>query len=81
MGYRASLLDSLGAVSAIGTGINASYRNLLAGSTCLREAGIAVRGLATSSFRITWLVNRTRLDEAVRCLHALYIEAPAPLVP
>ncbi len=76
-----SVHDDLGAVSAIGAGINASYRNLLIGSACLREAGIVPRGLATSSFRITWLVDRSRLDEAVRRLHVLYIESPSPLVP
>ncbi len=75
------LLESLGAVSAVGTGINASYRNLLAGSACLCAAGIVPRATATSSFRITWLVERRCLDEAVRRLHTLYIEAPSPLVP
>ena len=76
-----SLRDELGAVSAIGAGINASYRNLLVGNACLRGAGISARALATSSFRITWLVDRARLDEAVRCLHALYLETPPPRVP
>ena len=80
-GENVSLRDSFGAVSAIGAGINASYRNLLRGTACLRAAGIATRGLATSSFRITWLVDRARLDEAVRCLHALYLETATPLVP
>ncbi len=78
---RITIHDEIGAVSAIGAGINASYRNLLAGSARLREAGIAARGLATSSFRITWLVDRPRLDDAVRRLHALYLETPPPLVP
>ena len=73
--------DDLGAVSVIGSGINASYHNLLTGSDCLRAAGVAVRGIANSSFRITWLVDRSRLDEAVRCLHALYLENLSPLVP
>ena len=76
-----SVDNGLGAVSAIGAGINASYRNLLAGSACLRAAGIVARAVATSSFRITWLVERTRLDDAVRRLHALYIESPSPLLP
>jgi aspartate kinase len=69
------LTDGLGAVSAVGAGINANYKHLLAGSRCLETCGIAVRGLATSSFRVTWLVARTRLDEAVRALHALYLES------
>ena len=73
---RCQFRDSLGAVSAIGAGINASYRNLLAGGVALREAGIAIAGLSTSSFRITWLVPRERLDEAVRRLHARFLEPP-----
>ena len=56
------LRDGLGAVSAIGAGIHATYRNLLAGAACLREAGIATYATATSSFRVTWLVDRARLD-------------------
>lgn len=68
--------DDLGAVSAIGAGINASYQNLLAGGGALRGADIPVAGLSTSSFRITWLVPRDRLDDAVRRLHALYLELP-----
>ena len=76
-----SIHDGLGAVSAIGAGINASYRNLLAGSASLGDAGISARALATSSFRITWLVDRARLDDAVRCLHTLYLETPPPRVP
>ena len=67
---QAVLLDLLGAVSAIGAGINASYRNVLSGLRCLEGAGIRTFGLATSSFRITWLVERPKLDEAVRGLHA-----------
>ena len=76
------LIDGLGAVSAIGAGINNRYKNLLAGSTCLRAAGIKANGVATSSFRITWLIERARLTEAVRTLHAHYLEdVPQPLVP
>ena len=46
------LVDGLGAVSAIGSGINASYDNVRRGSAALEAAGIAVAGLAceTSTF-------------------------------
>ena len=80
-GGRAGLFDAFGAVSAIGAGINSSYRNVLTGMACLRDSGIVARGLATSSFRITWLVPREQLDEAVRALHAHYIETATPPVP
>ena len=72
-GESISIHDGLGAVSAIGAGINNSYRNLLAGNVALAET-MFVHGVATSSFRITWLVPRDRLNEAVRRLHALYLE-------
>jgi aspartate kinase len=66
--------DTLGAISVVGAGINASFDNLRRGSAALAAAGIAIHGIATSSFRITWTIDRTRLDEAVRLLHRLFIE-------
>jgi aspartate kinase len=80
-GDTASLIDDLGAVSVVGAGINASYANLRRGSRCLHERGIIPRGCATSSFRITWLVPRTALDDAVRCLHATLVAVDPPPVP
>ena len=74
VGDGSGLIDGLGAVSAIGTGINSTYKNLLAGSACLSGADIRVSSVATSSFRITWLVERPRLADAVRALHAYYLE-------
>jgi aspartate kinase len=68
-GGAVRLIDGLGAVSAIGAGINASYANVRAGSAALRDRGLEPAGLATSSFRITWMVPRTGIDEAVRALH------------
>lgn len=68
-GGRVRLIDGLGAVSAIGAGINASYANARAGSDALRRLGIEPAALATSSFRITWLVPRDRLEAAVQALH------------
>lgn len=72
-GERVSLVDGCGAVSAIGAGINATHATLLEGSRVLRSAGIEPRALATSSFRITWLVEDGRLAESVRVLHAALI--------
>ncbi len=80
-GIRTRLLDAYGAVSAIGAGINTSYRNVLAGCDCLRQAGIEPHGIATSSFRITWLVAQVQLGDAVRALHQLFLEQSLPSVP
>jgi aspartate kinase len=80
-GPRARLLDGLGAVSAIGAGINATYANVRSGTEALDEVGLQPAGTATSSFRITWMVPRDRIHDAVRALHHRFIELPRPLVP
>ena len=77
-GDAARLVDGLGAVSVVGAGINATYQNVRKGSGCLEEAGIRTFGLATSSFRATWLVRRDDLDDAVRRLHRTFIEISPP---
>jgi aspartate kinase len=81
LGGAARLLDGLGAVSVIGAGINATYGNVRRGSACLTAMGAEPAGLSTSSFRITWLVPRAHLDEAVRALHRTFLEPPPLPVP
>jgi aspartate kinase len=76
-GNRVRLVDTLGAVSVIGAGINASFENLRRGSEALEAAGMTADRIATSSFRITWMIDRTRLDEAVRLLHDTFIKPQA----
>jgi aspartate kinase len=76
---NARLIDGLGALSIVGTGINATYKNVQRGARRLHDAGIPTCGLATSSFRATWLVERSHLDDAVRQLHAEFIEEQQPL--
>ena len=73
-GADAFFTDGLGAVSVIGAGINTSYVNVRRGTAFLRQEGLSPVGLATSSFRITWLVPGERLDDAVRRLHAEFLE-------
>ncbi len=77
----ARLEAGLGAVSAVGTGINGTHANLLAGMHALRDAGIAPAGCATSGFRITWLVPDAQTDDAVRALHRLFVESTGQPVP
>jgi aspartate kinase len=74
------LVDGFAAVSVIGAGINATYRNVRSGFDALSEANIQLPGVNTSSFRITWMVPRERTDEAVRVLHRKFIE-PATSLP
>jgi aspartate kinase len=66
--------DTLGALSVVGAGINASFENVRRGSDALTATSISIAGIATSSFRITWMIERNRLGEAVRLLHRTFIE-------
>jgi aspartate kinase len=81
LGDSARLIDGLGAVSVVGAGINASYKNLRTGTACLRDAGIVPQGISTSSFRISWLLPGDETDAAVRALHRFFIERTGPPVP
>jgi aspartate kinase len=76
-GDRVRLIDGLGAVSAVGAGINASFDNLRRGSAALAAIAIEPHLVATSSFRITWMIDRARLNDAVKALHATYLEPEA----
>ena len=75
-GDRVRIADDLSAVSVVGTGINASFANVRRGTEALVAAGMTPASVATSSFRITWMVPRPRLDEGVRTLHRVFIEQP-----
>ena len=72
-GVACRIVDSLGAVSVVGAGINASFQNVRRGTAVLEDKGLTARGIATSSFRITWLVDRGSVDDAVRLLHETFI--------
>jgi len=80
-GDSVRIADTLAAISVVGAGINASFDKVRRGSAALERAGIAVNGIATSSFRITWMIERARVDEAVRLLHAEFIEERPDPVP
>jgi aspartate kinase len=72
-GGAVRLIDELGALSVVGGGINASFENLQRGSSALEQAGLVPRAVATSSFRITWMIARTGLDDGVRLLHRSFV--------
>jgi aspartate kinase len=68
-GSRAQLRTGVGAVSAIGAGINATFRNVREALAVLAGMGAAVLGLSTSSFRISLLLEEGHVPEAMRQLH------------
>ncbi len=80
-GEGVRISDTLGAISVVGTGINASFDNVRRGSEALSAHGMSIDGIATSSFRITWMIGRAKLDQAVRLLHMTFIEQQRQPVP
>jgi aspartate kinase len=73
-GPLVTIVDTLAAVSVVGAGINANFQNVRRGSDALAGAGITADGMATSSFRITWMIDSARIEEAVRLLHQTFIQ-------
>ena len=80
-GGSVQVTDTLGAVSIVGAGINASFANVRRGSEALAANAMPPASISTSSFRATWMIDRARLNDAVRLLHELFIERDGPIVP
>ena len=74
LGDALELREGIGAVSAIGAGINGDFANLRAALTALERAGVPCFGVSTSSFRISVLTDEGRVDDAVRALHRRLVE-------
>jgi aspartate kinase len=75
------ITDTLGAVSVVGAGINATFDTVRRGTAALAAIDLAPALVSTSSFRVSWMVDRARLDAAVRGLHQTFIESGAQPVP
>jgi aspartate kinase len=80
-GHGVEIVDGLAAVSVVGAGINGSFANIRRGRAALDASRIVARDTTTSSFRISWMIPRARVDEAVRLLHATFLEQAGPVVP
>jgi len=74
-----SVLAGKGAVSAIGAGVNASFANVREAVRLVSEQGTKVLGLATSSFRISLLLEEADVPDAVRRLHRGLVEEAVTL--
>jgi aspartate kinase len=66
--------DGIGAVSAVGAGINASHENLRRALAALAELGAEPLGITTSSFRISLLLEERFVEDAARALHRALVE-------
>lgn len=67
------LTQGLGAVSAIGAGINARFENLRKTLGVMAELGVTPSAMSTSSFRISLLVPEPVVPEAVQRLHSALV--------
>lgn len=63
----------LGALSLIGEGLNRTNATLIEALALLENHGIAVAGVTTTSFRISLLIAREKIDAGVRLCHANWI--------
>jgi aspartate kinase len=71
--------EGVGAVSAIGAGVNSSFRNLRRACTRLAADGLELLGVSTSSFRISLLVPEAAREAATRALHHELVERSEPV--
>lgn len=65
--------NHLSALSLIGEGLNRDNATLLEAITLLEQHGIPIAGVTTTSFRISLLVSRERIDESVRLCHGKWV--------
>src|SRR5262249_26969110 len=70
----ATVREGLGAVSAIGAGINARFASVRECLRLLAKEGMTVLGLATSRFRVSLLLEAAAVEEAARLLHRELVE-------
>jgi aspartate kinase len=78
LGDRVRVREGVGAVSAIGAGINAALDNLRAALAAAADLGAPLLGASTSSFRITLLMEEGPVKEAVRRLHRALVTEGEP---
>jgi aspartate kinase len=74
----ATVREGLGAVSAIGAGINARFASVRDCLRLLAKEGTPVLGLTTSRFRVSLLLEATGVDAAARLLHRELVESQRP---
>jgi aspartate kinase len=63
----------LSALSIIGEGLNRDNVTLLEAMTLMEQHGIPIAGVTTTSFRISLLVPRAKIDESVRLCHGNWV--------
>lgn len=74
-GYEATA--NIGKVSIVGTGLRGAPGVFATAFQALADASINVLLISTSEIRLTCVVDRAQLDDAVRALHRTFLEATA----
>jgi aspartate kinase len=72
-GAALRLREGIGAVSAVGAGINASHENLRRALDAARSVGAVPIGVTTSSFRISLLLDEPVVDDVARAMHSVLV--------
>jgi aspartokinase len=75
-GLKVNIMRNCSAVSLLGTGITDRHTYLLDALSLLRKSEIPIAGLQTSSFRISFLPERSRMNEVVQLFHSHFLERP-----
>ncbi len=78
-GAQVQLREGVGAVSAIGAGINATFGNLRRACRIVMGLGTPLLGVSTSGFRISLLLEDGALPRAVRALHDELVSEAEPV--
>jgi aspartokinase len=73
LGDRIRFDTHLSALSLIGEGLNRDNTTLLAALGLLKQQGIVIAGVTTTSFRISLLMPRENIDQSVRLCHAKWV--------
>ncbi len=70
---RILFFEEWGAISLVGEGINNTGQNVKKALSLLSDRGIQVHDVHTSRFRISTLIDRAKVDEAVQACHDAFI--------
>ena len=73
LGHAIQFDTQLSALSLIGEGLNRDNGTLLTTIALMEQHGIRIAGVTTTSFRISILVPREKIDESVRLCHGKWV--------
>ncbi len=78
LGGELTCQEGIGSVSVVGCGIGADVHAQRRALAVLRQLEVPLERLHTASLRLHFLIPAARVNDAVRRLHAQFVEADAP---